>query len=229
MNLNKIPKPIKITVSALMLLIVVTACMLGISLLENQPDKPSKTMTVSNNTLPPPPAEPVTQQTTALQTTVSEVHTTTATTVTTTKTVAGFQPYVLKFANPAVSVYAEPDYSSEITTILDDRGSYTIIEETKDSYGNLWGKLQSGDGWIDLISARKTVPETTTSEESEDGGDDEYTDYSDYDYSDYSDYSDYDYSEYYDYSDYSDYDYSDYSDDGYYYDDSYDYDYSDEW
>ena len=222
MNSNKIPKPIRIILSALAMLIVVTACMLGISLLENRPVKPAQTMTVSNGTLPVKPTEPVTQAVT--QTTVSsEIQTTaTTTTVTTVTGKNGFQPYVLKFANPAVSVYAEPDYSSEVTTVIDDRGSYTIIEESKDSYGNLWGKLQSGNGWIDLISARKTVADDDSSDnESDDSSDDESDDSSD-DYSD--SYGDYDYD--YDYSD-DDYDYSyDYYDDSYSdYDYSYDYDY----
>ena len=35
-------------------------------------------------------------------------------------------------------------------------GTYTIVEEAEDADGNLWGKLKSGIGWINLQEANTT-------------------------------------------------------------------------
>ena len=35
-----------------------------------------------------------------------------------------------------------------------DIGTYTIVEEAEDYEGNLWGKLKSGMGWVDLTQIR---------------------------------------------------------------------------
>lgn len=46
------------------------------------------------------------------------------------------------------TVYGGPGTSYEITYTIDKAGIYTIVEETYDSYGNKWGKLKSGVGWV---------------------------------------------------------------------------------
>jgi len=38
--------------------------------------------------------------------------------------------------------------------IVGERGTYTIVEEVRDDEENLWGKLKSGLGWVDLTKIR---------------------------------------------------------------------------
>lgn len=61
-----------------------------------------------------------------------------------------FESYKLEISNYNLPVYKEPKYSSKIKTHIRDREIYTIVEE--DDKGN-WGKLLSGDGWINLSDA----------------------------------------------------------------------------
>ena len=48
------------------------------------------------------------------------------------------------------AVYKNPGYYSEIAQKLKEKGTFTIVEETVDAYGNRWGKLKSGAGWVAL-------------------------------------------------------------------------------
>ena len=52
------------------------------------------------------------------------------------------------------TVYADPGYYGEITETLSADGTFTITEEQRDAAGNLWGKLKSGAGWVDLTDIR---------------------------------------------------------------------------
>ena len=64
-------------------------------------------------------------------------------------------PYLQRIAYGAQSVFDGPgyDYGYVMTA---DIGTYTIVEECFDAEGNLWGKLKSGAGWIDLAQTRAT-------------------------------------------------------------------------
>ena len=68
------------------------------------------------------------------------------------KAPAKFESYKLEVNNYNLPVYKDSKYSSKIKTHIRDREVYTIVE-TDDS--GKWGKLLSGDGWINLIDARK--------------------------------------------------------------------------
>jgi len=68
-------------------------------------------------------------------------------------------PYVLKITRPDLLIYTGASYDHPSTGKLLDKGSYTIVEEAPDGEGNLWGKLKSGVGWIDLTLAAKEAPE----------------------------------------------------------------------
>ena len=70
--------------------------------------------------------------------------------------------YLEKIAWADQSVFAEPSYDSVFVGTVELAGTYTIVEEAYDEEGNLWGKLKSGMGWVDLTDirseARKNVP-----------------------------------------------------------------------
>ncbi|MDE7137265.1 MAG: SH3 domain-containing protein [Ruminococcus sp.] len=68
------------------------------------------------------------------------------------KAPAKFESYKLEVNNYNLPVYKDSKYSSKINTHIRDREVYTIVE-TNDS--GKWGKLLSGDGWINLSDARK--------------------------------------------------------------------------
>ena len=46
------------------------------------------------------------------------------------------------------AVYKKPDSNSAYVQSVGQSGVYTIVEESYDSAGNLWGKLKSGIGWV---------------------------------------------------------------------------------
>lgn len=52
------------------------------------------------------------------------------------------------------SVYSGPGYDYSFVMSIGIPGTYTIVEETMDYEGNLWGKLKSGAGWINLTDVR---------------------------------------------------------------------------
>lgn len=54
---------------------------------------------------------------------------------------------IIKVKTEGYKIYSEPSYNSTIVQDL-PIGAFTIIEEIEDEYGNTWGKLKSGKGWI---------------------------------------------------------------------------------
>ena len=89
---------------------------------------------------------PSTQATTA-ETTVA---TTPATTPSTEPSKAAEDgAYLVRIPWHGISILSEPVYDASLVQTIDP-GTYTIVEETTDYEGNLWGKLKSGLGWIDL-------------------------------------------------------------------------------
>ena len=63
-------------------------------------------------------------------------------------------PYLLRIRRPDQSIYEGPGYDYIFVGTVREQGSYTIVEETWDQEGNLWGKLKSGAGWVDLTQIR---------------------------------------------------------------------------
>lgn len=63
-----------------------------------------------------------------------------------------FKSYTINIVND-IQVYEAPSYNSSVTMSYVDHGVYTIVEEYYDEYGNLWGKLKSGIGWINIYDA----------------------------------------------------------------------------
>ena len=53
-------------------------------------------------------------------------------------------------------IYAGPGYHYTYVGDIGIAGIYTIVEEVRDGDNNLWGKLKSGIGWIDLNDVRRS-------------------------------------------------------------------------
>ena len=63
-------------------------------------------------------------------------------------------PYVQRIAHSDQSIYDGPGYDYIFVGTIQQRGAYTIVAEVEDFEGNLWGKLKSGIGWVDLTEIR---------------------------------------------------------------------------
>lgn len=62
----------------------------------------------------------------------------------------GFQPYLVYISDPDYPIYKGPGYEYACVGTVEIAAQYTIVEERYDSWGNLWGRLKSGAGWIAL-------------------------------------------------------------------------------
>ena len=63
-------------------------------------------------------------------------------------------PYKQKVARAGQEIYNGPGYSFTLCDNVEASGIYTITSEVTDSSGNLWGRLKSGRGWINLTDVR---------------------------------------------------------------------------
>lgn len=52
-------------------------------------------------------------------------------------------------------VYSDPGYNGRFVMVVEPGGLYTIVEEQKDRSGDLWGKLRSGAGWINITQMHR--------------------------------------------------------------------------
>lgn len=59
-------------------------------------------------------------------------------------------PCLVKVTASELNIRAEAGTNYKITGVIKDRGTYTIIAESKGTGATLWGKLKSGVGWISL-------------------------------------------------------------------------------
>lgn len=62
--------------------------------------------------------------------------------------------YLQEVARHDQPIFDTPSYDGAVVDTVQVAGIYTIVEEVTDDEGNLWGKLKSGTGWIDLDDAR---------------------------------------------------------------------------
>ena len=62
--------------------------------------------------------------------------------------------YLQRIERPDQSIYAGPGYDYGFVGVVEMKATYTIVEEKKDDEGNLWGRLKSGAGWVDLTETR---------------------------------------------------------------------------
>lgn len=64
-------------------------------------------------------------------------------------------PYIQKIKRPDQPIYDGPSYDNYQVGTIEKSGSFTIVQEYIDEEGNLWGKLKSGAGWVDLTQILK--------------------------------------------------------------------------
>lgn len=106
--------------------------------------------------------EATTEVTAEVATEATTEATTVATTVATEPVVTGM--YVERVKDPNCEIFAQPDYDSRFVRAVGGPGAFTIMEEKWDYEGNLWGRLKSGLGWINLSenrsSAKRELPIT---------------------------------------------------------------------
>lgn len=69
-------------------------------------------------------------------------------------TVSADLPYLQKVNYADQAIFSGPGYDYGYVSTVREAGTYTIVEEAWDEEGNLWGKLKSGSGWIDLTEVR---------------------------------------------------------------------------
>ena len=93
---------------------------------------PVETTAPAETTLPPV-TEPVIETTAPVETTAPAA-----------------REYTLRIEDPETMLYAGPAFLSGAVAMVEEAGTYTIVEEALDRDGNTWGKLKSGAGWICL-------------------------------------------------------------------------------
>lgn len=64
-------------------------------------------------------------------------------------------PHLRKVPFADQSIYSGPGYDFTFAGTVELAGTYTIVAEEWDGEGNLWGRLKSGAGWIDLTELRR--------------------------------------------------------------------------
>lgn len=63
-------------------------------------------------------------------------------------------PYLQQIGRADQSIFSGPGYDYAFVGTVQQRGTYTIVEEEWDREGNLWGRLKSGVGWVNLTQIR---------------------------------------------------------------------------
>ncbi len=63
-------------------------------------------------------------------------------------------PYRQRVRRPDEMIFSGPGYDEFCVGTVRESGVYTIVEESDDGEGHLWGRLKSGAGWIDLTHVR---------------------------------------------------------------------------
>ena len=67
-----------------------------------------------------------------------------------------YLPYKQKIRLGA-SIYTGPGTEFTWHKTTEEEGTFTIVAEVPDAYGDLWGKLKSGSGWVSLTQVQKLM------------------------------------------------------------------------
>ncbi|MBQ3252107.1 MAG: hypothetical protein IJB02_02570 [Oscillospiraceae bacterium] len=70
------------------------------------------------------------------------------------KTPTSKVPYLQKVKQSNCPYYKGPGYNYKVNGTIKKPGTFTIVKEQYDDDGNLWGKLKSGVGWINLTEVK---------------------------------------------------------------------------
>ena len=73
-------------------------------------------------------------------------------------------PYLQRIPRDDFPIREGPGYDWPGISTVKEQGTYTIVAEEQDEEGNLWGKLKSGAGWVDLtlLAEEKENPPLVT-------------------------------------------------------------------
>jgi N-acetylmuramoyl-L-alanine amidase len=63
---------------------------------------------------------------------------------------AAFNPYLIKITTDSLNIRKGPGTNNAVVGVIEDRGVYTIVDESNGPGATRWGKLKSGAGWISL-------------------------------------------------------------------------------
>ena len=69
-------------------------------------------------------------------------------------------PYKQKVKRADQSIFAGPGSTYSWVGTTEEPGTFTITNEVRDETGNLWGRLKSGKGWINLTEVKETAKST---------------------------------------------------------------------
>ena len=64
-------------------------------------------------------------------------------------------PFLQKIRRIDQGLYSGPGYAYSWLGNMAENGTYTILAEIPDEEGELWGKLKSGNGWVNLTDIRQ--------------------------------------------------------------------------
>ena len=71
-------------------------------------------------------------------------------------------PYTTNISE-GTAIYAQPNSSSSYVRAVEASGIFTIVEEAYDAQNNLWGKLKSGAGWVQLSVGNSPISHPASS------------------------------------------------------------------
>ena len=98
-------------------------------------------------------------QTTTLPPTTTATTTPSQTMIVQSTTTATQQPNGTLMQLPLETpIFSAPSYDDFFVQLVGQDGVYTIMETTTDTEGNLWGRLKSGIGWVDLTALAEYQP-----------------------------------------------------------------------
>lgn len=66
-----------------------------------------------------------------------------------------FPSYTVTVSDPEKFYHEGPGFRYPVAGMFGELGIFTIVEECRDSDGNLWGRLKSGAGWVCLTDPAK--------------------------------------------------------------------------
>jgi len=66
-----------------------------------------------------------------------------------------FQPYTVRITANALNIRKSAGTDTAVVGVINDRGIYTIVEESSGVGASNWGRLKSGVGWISLDHVQK--------------------------------------------------------------------------
>ena len=137
------------------ILILLSLVLTGCSQKSTPPSTaPEETTTPAAATIPVETSGP--EETTVPVMTTAPVETEAPAAGAPTESEAAALPYLQRIDRADQSIFSGPGYDYTFAGTVRERGTYTIVEEAWDSEGNLWGRLKSGAGWVNLTEIRNS-------------------------------------------------------------------------